>query len=329
MKALVYTGPESMEYRDEPDPEPKAGEALLRVDRVGICGSDMHGYLGHDDRRPPPLILGHEAAGVITGGPRDGERVAVNPLVPCGECRFCKAGAEHICPDRQLISIKPRQGAFAEQLVMPDENLFSIPDTMTFKEAALTEPLSVCWHAAKLGLRLVDGLGTHTALVIGGGAIGLGTALCLKALGVDDVTIAEPNDARRAYLEDTCGQKTVQSADALSGDVDLVADAVGYDVTRETATARVRPGGVVVHIGLGGGSAGLDIRRMTLQEVVVAGSYCYTKAEFRETIEAMAEGRLGALDWGEERALADGYGAFQDIRDGRVAAPKIILVPDA
>ena len=327
MKALVYTGPEAMEYRDADDPEPKEGEALLKVERVGICGSDMHGYLGHDDRRPPPLILGHEAAGVIVGGERDGERVAVNPLIIPKDDKFSLAGAEHISQNRELISMKPREGAFAEQLAMPSENLFSIPDTMTFKEAALTEPLSVCWHAVKLGLRLADGVGTDSALVLGGGAIGLGTALCLKAMGIEDVTIVEPNEARGAYLSDHCGQNVVQSADALTGDVDLVADAVGYDVTREVATAKVRPGGVVVHIGLGGGSAGLDIRRMTLQEIVVAGSYCYTKAEFRETIDAMAAGKLGALDWGEERALADGYEAFQDIRAGAVAAPKIILVP--
>ncbi len=329
MKALVYTGPETMEYRDAPDPEVADGEVLLRVDRVGICGSDMHGYLGHDDRRPPPLILGHEAAGVITGGARDGERVAVNPLIPCGTCRYCTAGAEHICPNRQLISMKPREGAFAEWLKMPEENLFAIPDSMTFKEAALTEPLSVCWHAAKLALRLDDGNGSDTALVLGGGAIGLGTALCLKALGVSEITIVEPNEGRRAYLTDHCGQTVVDSAEALTGDVDIVADAVGYNATRQAATERVRPGGVVVHIGLGGGNAGLDVRRMTLQEIVVAGSYCYTKAEFRETIEAMAAGKLGALDWGEERALADGYQAFRDIRAGAVSSPKIILVPGA
>ena len=328
MKALVYTGPEAMDYRDAPDPEPKPGEALMRVDRVGICGSDMHGYLGHDSRRPAPLILGHEAAGTITGGPRDGERVAVNPLVPCGECRFCKAGTEHICPNRQIISMPPREGAFAEWLAMPDENLVPIPDDMNFTQAALAEPLSVCWHAAKLGLRIVEG-GAETALVLGGGAIGLGSALCLKALGVEDVTIVEPNEGRRVFLAETCGQKAIPTADALSGHVDIVADAVGYDATRATATAHVRAGGVVVHIGLGGGSSGLDVRRMTLQEIAVVGSYCYTKAEFRETVAAMADGRLGALDWGEERPLADGYAAFQDIRAGRVAAPKIVLVPGA
>ncbi len=328
MKALVYTGPEAMEYRDAPDPEPKAGEALLRIDRVGICGSDMHGYLGHDDRRPPPLILGHEAAGTIVGGPRDGERVAVNPLVPCGKCRFCKAGTEHICENRQLISMPPREGAFCEWLSMPEENLVQIPDDMTFTQAALTEPLSVCWHAAKLGLRVVEG-GADRALVLGGGAIGLGTALCLKALGVEDVTIVEPNDARRAFLAERCGQTAVASAQAVSGHFDIVADAVGYDATRAASTAAVRSGGVVVHIGLGHGSGGLDVRRMTLQEIAVVGSYCYTKAEFRETVAAMSEGRLGGLDWGEERPLAGGYEAFQDMRAGVVAAPKIILVPNA
>ncbi|MEM9970085.1 MAG: alcohol dehydrogenase catalytic domain-containing protein [Pseudomonadota bacterium] len=325
MKALVYTGPEAMEFRDAPDPVAGDGEALLKIDRVGICGSDMHGFLGHDDRRPAPLILGHEAAGTIVGGSRDGERVAVNPLVTCRRCRYCVNGLEHLCPKRQIISMPPREGAFAEWLTMPHGNFVAVPDDMPFAKAALAEPLAVCWHAAKLGLRVLGG-DAEVALVFGGGAIGLGTALCLRALGVEDVALIEPNEARRAFVEDRCGIMASAAADGIT-DVDLVADAVGYDATRAAATAAVRPGGAVVHIGLGHGAGGLDVRRMTLQEIAVVGSYCYTMAEFKETVAAMSDGRLGALDWGEERALADGFGAFQDIRAGRVAAPKIVLVP--
>ncbi|MEL6234689.1 MAG: alcohol dehydrogenase catalytic domain-containing protein, partial [Pseudomonadota bacterium] len=96
MKALVYTGPKAMQHRDAPDPVAGPGEHLIRIDAVGICGSDMHAYLGHDDRRPAPLILGHEAAGVIEGGLRDGERVTINPLVTCGQCHYSRTGRENL-----------------------------------------------------------------------------------------------------------------------------------------------------------------------------------------------------------------------------------------
>ena len=101
MRALVYTEPRSLTYRDEPAPRLPDGECLVRVEAVGICGSDMHAFLGHDERRPAPLILGHEAAGVVVEGPGTGTRVTVNPLATCGQCRACKAGRNNLCPERQ------------------------------------------------------------------------------------------------------------------------------------------------------------------------------------------------------------------------------------
>ena len=328
MKALVYTGPGEMAFRDAPDPAPGPGDELIRVERVGICGSDMHGYLGHDDRRPAPLILGHEAAGVILGGARDGERVTVNPLVLCGTCPSCRAGIGNLCHNRQIISMPPREGAFAEYLAMPAGNLVTLPDDMSFEVAAMAEPLAVCWHAVKLGLETLRGP-RGRALVIGGGAIGVGSALCLTAMGVASVTLVEPNDARRAFAAEKVGLATATPDDVATESFDIVVDAVGYDGTRASASARARPGGVIVHIGLGGGAGGLDIRRLTLQEIAFIGTYCYTPDEFRETVAAMHDGRLGALDWAETRPLAEGAGAFADIRSGAVAAPKIILNPTA
>jgi threonine dehydrogenase-like Zn-dependent dehydrogenase len=113
MKALVYTAPESLVPR-RTGPELPSGECLVRVEAVGICGSDMHAYLGHDERRPAPLILGHEAAGVVVDGPLQGKRVTVNPLATCGKCRACKTGRNNLCANRQILSMVPRQGAFAE-----------------------------------------------------------------------------------------------------------------------------------------------------------------------------------------------------------------------
>jgi threonine dehydrogenase-like Zn-dependent dehydrogenase len=101
MKALVYTGPNALVFRDEPDPVARDGEVIVQVDAAGICGSDMHAYHGHDERRPPPLILGHEAAGRILGGARVGQRAVINSLVTCGVCPSCLDGRSHMCPKRK------------------------------------------------------------------------------------------------------------------------------------------------------------------------------------------------------------------------------------
>lgn len=327
MKALVYDGIETLVYRDMPDPVAGAGQSLIRIEASGICGSDMHAYLGHDERRPSPLILGHEAAGTIVGGPRDGERVTLNPLVTCGSCRACKAGRDNLCPDRMIISMPPREGAFADMVVMRDENLVTVPDGFPLRKAALAEPIACGWHAvrigaAALGLPLCDA----TCHVIGGGAIGVGAALSLRAFGATQITVAEPNDVRRRALDKIDGFDAVAPGDVTQAD--LVIDGVGYGATRADATAMARPGGVIMHIGLGQSEGGLDIRRMTLQEIAFIGTYTYTAQDFRDTAAAMFDGRLGDLDWTEQRPLSQGQSAFADIRAGKVAAPKIILEPD-
>lgn len=324
MKALIYTGPETLEYGDAADAAPGDGEVLVHVESAGICGSDMHAYLGHDDRRPAPLVLGHEVAGTVQG---TGQRVTVNPLVTCGVCRFCRVGRDNLCETRQIISMPPRPGGFAEAIAMPEGNLIALPDTISYDQAALAEPIACGWHAVRLARAALDA--PAQALVIGGGAIGVGAALSLKAQGIDSVTLVEPNPARRSYLGEKC-DFAVAAAPPGEGTafVDIVIDAVGIEATRAVASAQVRPGGAILHIGLGSAQGGLDLRRMTLQEITLIGTYTYTAQDFRDTAQAMFDGRLGPLDWTESRSLQDGAGAFADIRAGRVSAPKIILKPD-
>lgn len=324
MKALVYEGVETLGVREVDMPEHGADEYLIRVKAVGICGSDMHAYLGHDERRPAPLILGHEAAGVIETGPEEGRRVTINPLVTCRDCTYCRAGRENLCQSRQIISMPPREGAFAQFVTMPQSNLVTVPDHVPLVIAALAEPLAVGWHAVRLGLEALDPAMKRRALVIGGGAIGLAAALSLAAMGLDDVTLVEPSDTRRAFLAENCGQVCTASAETTAP---LVLDAVGYVASRATASHAVEPGGVIVHVGLGDNADGLDIRRVTLQEVTFIGSYTYRAQDFRDTAQAIFDGRLGPLDWVETRMLADGAAAFADLKAGKVAAPKIILDP--
>ena len=332
MKALVYTSPNTLVYRDEPTPEPRNDEVVVEVQAVGICGSDMHAYHGHDERRPPPLILGHEAAGVAATGKLSGKRVVLNPLVTCGVCDVCLDGRNNLCRSRQIISMPPRPGAFAELVRVPEAQLIELPDHFAIEKAALAEPIAVSYHAVQLGLRaLRRPASTTRAVVLGGGAIGVAAALVLAMEGVGEIAVAETNEARAETVR-RAGKFNVYAPGSTNEPQDwsvgLVIDAVGADATRAAASRLVKPGGVIVHIGLLPGSGGLDIRKITLQEVTLIGTYCYTMTEFRETVTAMAAGRLGSLDWLEVRPLRDGIAAFGDIDSGRTAAAKIVLRPN-
>lgn len=325
MKALIYTAPNTLEFAEAAEPIIRDGDALIRVDSVGICGSDMHAFLGHDDRRPAPLILGHEVAGITT----DGQRVTVNPLVTCGTCQHCVSGRDNLCQTRQIISMPPREGGFAEWLAMPSSNLITVPDYVPLSKAALAEPIACGWHAIRLGkTHLTDTTDKSRVLVIGGGAIGVGAALSAKAQGFDDITLVESNALRAEYLSSMSDINVLHPDDVLEhNDFDLVIDGVGIEATRALASAIVCPGGVIMHIGLGSASGGIDTRRLTLQEITFIGTYTYTAKDFRETAQALFDGRLGALDWIEERPLENGQQAFLDIREGQNAVPKLILKP--
>ena len=329
MKALVYTGPENLEFIEVSDPTPSEGEVVVKIDSVGICGSDMHAFLGHDERRPAPLILGHEVSGTIVDGEQNGRRVTLNPLVTCGVCPACVSGRDNLCPERQIISMQPREGGFAQFVAIPLSNVVKVPDDFSLEKSCMAEPIACGWHAVRLAQGALDcELSAARALVIGGGAIGVGAALSLISFGAIDVTVLEPNEIRREYLKETTGLR-VLDPEALNNHAqfDLVIDGVGFAATRETASNAVRPGGVIMHIGLGAPEGGLDIRRVTLQEVTFMGTYTYTAADFRATAQAMFSGKLGRLDWYETRQLSEGAKAFTDIRQGIVEAPKIILKP--
>lgn len=330
MKALVYTRPNEVTYRDEPEPELAAGEVLIDIDAVGICGSDMHAYHGHDPRRNPPLILGHELCGTIVAGPGTGQRVTVNPLITCGRCDYCVAGRNNLCSNRTMIGMT-RPGGFAEKMSIPAASLIAIPQDMTAVEAALTEPAATALHAIDRATRaLMRPLPEARTLVIGGGAVGLLAALLLKAYGCRDVRLGDTNPLRRESAAAACGCETYDPRTATGADdntIDLVLDAVGGKATRNSALAAVRPGGVVVHIGLMDWASEIDMRKLTLAEITLIGTYTYSTADLNATVAAVHRGTFGDLAWVEERSLADGAAAFADLDRGRTAAAKIVLRP--
>ncbi len=329
MRALFYTDTQTVEVRDTDEPAAMPGEAIVEIEAVGICGSDMHAYLGHDPRRVPPLILGHEVAGTATTGQLQGRRVVLNPLITCGACDACLGGRANLCGHRELIGMN-RPGGFAQRIAIPERNLIAIPDDMNAAHAALTEPAATALHAVHLASRAAARpLAELDALVIGAGSVGLFAALLLLDQGATRVTVAETNALRRRTAGATSVNRVIDPTTQEVGDsvYDLVIDAVGGEHTRNTAVSAVRAGGTIMHIGLLDNDGSLDVRKLTLSEITFIGTYTYTHIDLRATVKKLYDGALGTLDWVESRPLAEGAAAFDDLLHGRCASPKVLLNP--
>lgn len=264
-------------------------------------------------------------------GPRKGERVTINPLITCGTCDACISGREHLCPDRVIISMPARPGAMADLVRAPEKNCVAVPAGLDLVTAALAEPIAVGYHAVDIALRhLARPASAGRCVVLGGGAIGVTSALCLAHRGARDIWIGEPNAGRRATAEQAGAFNAYEPGSAAApkpASADVVLDAVGAAATREAAFRMLKPGGVIVHIGLLLGNEGVDVRRLTLQEVTFVGTYCYNMIDFRETVAALTSGAFGDLKWFEERPLAEGANAFRDIDAGKTPFAKIVLRP--
>jgi alcohol dehydrogenase len=327
VKALVYTAPNEVTYRDEPPPSRGADEVLLQIDAAGICGSDMHAYHGHDPRRVPPLILGHELSARVVEGPGEGRRVTVNPLITCGRCEYCAQGRDNLCAHRTMIGMT-RAGGFAELMTTAASSVIDVPQDISVRAAALTEPAATALHAIAIATRaLARPLPECSVLVLGGGAIGMLATLLLRSYGVRRVSVGEINALRRTSLAKATNAHVYDPAREQPSGADLVLDAVGAKATRNAALSAVKPGGVVMHVGLLDWASEIDMRKLTLAEITLIGTYTYTTADLRAAVAALAAGAFGDLVWVEERPLAEGAAAFRDLHEGRSAAAKIILRP--
>ena len=202
MKSLLLKGYGQFAIEEMPRPEPGQQEVLVRVAACGICGSDVHGYDGSSGRRIPPLVMGHEAAGVIVAvgsgvtNYKIGDRVTFDSTVYCGQCVYCRRGEVNLCDRREVIGVScgeyRRDGAFAEFVAVPERILYRLPSKLSFPEAAMLEAISVALHAVKVS-EVKKG---DTALVVGAGMIGLLTLQALRAAGVARVLIADIDETR-------------------------------------------------------------------------------------------------------------------------------------
>jgi len=333
MQALVYTDTKTIIYREEKDPKQIDGESIIKVAASGICGSDMHAYHGMDERRVPPLILGHEVSGIINQGKESGKKVVLNPLITCGSCDYCKNGREHLCAKRIILGMnKPieRQGGFAEYVSIPNKNIYELPKDLNMKEAPIAEPCAVALHAVELGEKEISKpIKDSKALLIGAGAIGLLCGLILsKVKNCKDIVIVDPNDKRLKesikYLD--ADGFNPESKNILRDNFDIVFDTVGLETTRQQAIKCIKPGGIIIHIGLTQPAGNFDFRKATLQEITFIGTYCYTNKDFEKTLNILNTKKIGSLEWIQYRSLKEGSSAFKEIHNGTCSAPKIILL---
>lgn len=310
MRAMVYTRPNVVEMLDVGFPAADQGEALVNVANVGICGSELHGIASTEFRKPP-LVMGHEFAGTTA----DGRRVVVNPLLSCGHCDHCMAGRDHLCRTRRIIGIH-RPGAFAEAVPVPDSAIHEIPVAMSFEIAAMVEPLANAVHALALARVEPDA----RIAVIGAGPIGLVCTLVALEHSAD-VTVCDLSEERLAAAL-ALGAQAVSPR--LTGEFDLVIDAVGAAPTHRDSLERLRRGGTAVWVGLMSDEAGFDAQEVVREEKHVIGSYCYTAADFLGALE-LAE-KVPA-DWVRSFPLEQGVEVFNELMAGRTDIVKAQLVP--
>ncbi|MDA4136993.1 MAG: galactitol-1-phosphate 5-dehydrogenase [Thaumarchaeota archaeon] len=334
MRSLVWTAPSVMEVQESPKPALRAGWVLLAVEDSGICGSELGAFLGHNELRRPPLVMGHEFSGtVVELGPEvaqkwAGQLVTVNPFLSCGECRQCRMGQRQLCYSRKIIGID-YPGSYAEFVAVPSTALYKVVDPLM---GALVEPLACGVRAAALaGAEVGD-----SVMVIGAGTIGLMALRVLKAKGAGRRIVLDTNPARLRWATEwgatsILNPKTddVESAvkDATSGEgVDSVVDAVGSGQTRSQAVASVRRGGKAVFIGLHENVSSLPGNEIVRSEKQIIGSFSYSDEDFRRSVALVNEGFLEASSgWLDIRDLGTGQESF--LEQTTVSAPysKIIL----
>jgi threonine dehydrogenase-like Zn-dependent dehydrogenase len=222
-------------------------------------------------------------------------------------------------------------GACCEYVAISERNLVPIPGSYDMVKASLAEPAACSLHTLNRARMLSPRpLAELRALVIGGGAIGMLSALLLTSYGCKHVTVAETNKLRREMVARSVGcvvHDPLGDPEIPADSFELVIDAVGGGITRSMGSQAVMPGGIFAHIGLMDSKEGLDIRKMTLQEISLIGIYTYTREDFRATVGALANGMFGGLEWVETRPLAEGAQAFDDLYKGKTPAAKIVLVP--
>lgn len=341
MKTLIWTAPRTMGLEERPDPQPGPDEILIRVAFAGICGSELNGYLGHNSLLVPPLVFGHEFAGHVaalgskvrsaSSGLAEGQAVTVNPLVGCGRCEACAAAMSNRCTGRKLIGAH-FPGGYAEYVKVPAGNAVPLPEGMSARNGALTEPAAV-------GVRIAELAGPvkgEDVFVAGAGPIGLLAMQALRLRGARRVFLSDVHPARLemgtklggVILDGRDRDVVAKLREATGGKgVAAAVDAVGIEATRRQCIQGTRTAGTVVFSGLHDETGPVPAADIIRREIVVRGSYCYSDADFRQALAYLHAGQMKLDPWIEEAPLQEGGAWFARLLADPGNVSKVLLRP--
>ncbi len=343
MKALVYTKPYCLEYTDFPNPAVVDNDVLVRVKACGICGSDVQGFTGKTGRRIPPLIMGHEASGIVESfgknvkGFQKGDRVCFDSTVYCNKCEPCKQGFYNRCESRQVLGVSvpsfKRHGAFTEFVAVPWWIVSKIPVDLSFIHAALLEPVSIAMHAAnRASISKGD-----TIVVIGAGTIGLFIMQAVRMKGAKKIIVSDINEFRldtaRNFGATTIVNpaksqlKKMVSMQTENKGADVTFEVVGFADTFREAVSVTKTGGCVIAVGNLQKTAEFDLQELVSRELTFTGSYA-SAGEFRDCIDLVASGKINVQPLISDcLPLSQGQRAFERLLKAEEDLLKIVLEP--
>ncbi len=343
MKALVLEEYNKLVYKDMPTPPIGDNEALIEVKACGICGSDVHGMDGSSGRRHTPLIMGHEASGVIVKrgsavtGFEEGQRVTFDSTIYCGTCFYCRQGLINLCDNRRVLGVSPpeyrQHGAFAQYVAVPEHILYRLPDNLSFVQAAMVEPVSIAFHAVSLTpISLND-----SAVVIGSGMVGLFVVQALRAAGCGTVIAV---DLEQSKLD--LALKLGADHGLLAGEVNvpeevrkltfgrganIAIEVVGNTIAVNTAIASLRKGGALTIVGNLAPTVEFPLQEVVTRQISVAGS-CSSCGEYPACLNMIARGVINVDALVSKIApLSEGAEWFRKLYNQEESLMKVILTP--
>ncbi len=343
MKALVLKDYKKFSYEDVPKPEIKSGEVLIAVKACGICGSDVHGMDGSTGRRRPPIIMGHEASGMILEGAPDvktwqvGDRVTFDSTIYCGQCEFCHSGQINLCNHRRVLGVScedyRQSGAFAEFVTVPQHVLYRLPDNISYEFGALLEPYTIGLHA----LRRSPAKANESVVIVGCGTIGLVLVQLTKLAGFRQIIVVDVAPEKLAAAAKLGAHHTINSSggDPLKEILDLTngvgadraLEAVGIGATVNLAIRCVRKGGTVVLVGNVAPNVEFPLQSVVTRELSLFGT-CASAGEYPACLEMMAKGELNpSAILSAVAPLSEGAGWFDRLYRKEPGLQKVILTP--
>jgi (R,R)-butanediol dehydrogenase/meso-butanediol dehydrogenase/diacetyl reductase len=337
VRAIAIAEDRSLEPTDLPEKPLEAGEARVSVAFCGICGSDLH--MRPSPALRPGTVLGHEFSGTVSElgagveGFSVGDRVAIYPFEPCGQCPNCLRGDLHVCQQAATsgLGLGANPGAYAESVVVRASMLVPIPDELSMEDGALVEPLAVALHGINVG----DTELNDRCVVIGAGPIGVMTGFALRARGIEDVLIVEKNERRqermRSFGFDAVGLEDVHNKviESLGGDLpDRVFECAGNPAAPQLAIELVRSRGVIVLLGVLEEPIEISQLVLLIKEAQMRASFAYRREEFEEAVELLAARKLPTERLITGTApLEDAQKMFDMLEDPATEQIKILLAP--